>query len=118
MNKKHFIGFAFYDFANTGYVLIMLSFLFPLFFKETIMEGARSSDFWWGLGISLSVTIAILLGPFFGHRSDIGNRKKIFSYFIVSVVIGVVLLGMLVEIPFQGYFIILLLTNIFLFCPK
>ncbi|XOU95005.1 MAG: MFS transporter [Candidatus Kerfeldbacteria bacterium] len=113
MNKKHFWGFAFYDFANTGYVLIMLSFLFPLFFKETIMEGARSSDFWWGLGISLSVTIAILLGPFFGHRSDIGNRKKIFSYFIALAVVGVILLGLLTEISVQVYFIVLLFTNIF-----
>jgi len=112
MNKKHLFGFAFYDFANSGYVLIMLSFLFPLFFKETIMEGARNSEFWWGLGISLSVIIAISLGPFFGHRSDIGNRKKVFSSLIVLAVIGVVLLGLLAEIPVPGYFIVLLFTNV------
>lgn len=111
MNKKHLFGFAFYDFANSGYVLIILSFLFPLFFKETIMGGARSSDFWWGLGISLSVTIAILLGPFFGHRSDVGNRKKVFSSLIVLAIIGVVLLGLLAEIPVPGYFFVLLFTN-------
>ena len=111
MNKKHFLGFSVYDFANTGYVLIMLSFLFPLFFKETIMEGARSAEFWWGLGISLSVVIAILCGPFFGHRSDMGNRKKIFSVFILLAVIGVVLLGLLAEIPVPGYFFVLLFTN-------
>ncbi len=76
------------------------------------MEGSRNSEFWWGLVISLSVIIAIILGPFFGHRSDVGNRKKIFSRLITLAVIGVVLLGLLAEIPVSGYFFILLFTNV------
>ncbi len=112
MNKRHIAGFSFYDFANSGYVLIMLSFLFPLFFKETIMNGSRDAEFWWGLVISLSVIIAISLGPLLGHRSDVGSRKKVFSSLIIFTIIGLFFLGLLIKIAVPLYFVILLFTNV------
>jgi len=112
MNKKYLFGFAFYDFANSGYVLIMLSFLFPIFFKETIFQSARNAEFWWGLVISLSVTIAILIGPIAGHRSDRGNRKRVFSTMIAGAILGVILLAMLPQISISVYFMLFLLTNV------
>ncbi len=48
VNKKEALSWAFYDFANSAYALLILSFVFPLFFREVIAGGVRG-DFWWGL---------------------------------------------------------------------
>lgn len=34
VDKKQAISWAFFDFANSSYALLIMSFVFPIFFKE------------------------------------------------------------------------------------
>lgn len=113
INKKYLFGFAFYDFANSSYILIFHAFLFPIFFKEIIFKSSQNADFWWGLVLSLSVALAIIFGPMAGHRSDVGSRKKFLSFAIAFTLLGIITLGFLYQIPPWCYFILFLLTNLF-----
>ena len=87
-NKKEAISWAFYDFANSSYTLLILSFVFPIYFKEVIV-GVEKGDFYWGVLVSVSILIGGLLAPIIGAIADYDARKKIkFIIFALVSMIG------------------------------
>lgn len=87
-NKKEAISWAFYDFANSSYALLILSFVFPIYFKE-VVAGVEKGDFYWGLLVSISILIGALLAPIIGAIADYDARKKIkFVIFALVSMIG------------------------------
>ena len=87
-NKKEAISWAFYDFANSSYALLILSFIFPIYFKEVVV-GIEKGDFYWGLLVSISILIGGLLAPIIGAIADYDSRKKIkFIIFALISMIG------------------------------
>jgi len=92
VDKKRAISWAFYDFANSSYALLILSFVFPIYFKEVI-AGPEKGDFYWGLLVSVSILIGGLLSPVLGAIADYNGRKKQkFILFAVVSMIGTALL--------------------------
>jgi len=88
VKKKEAISWAFFDFANSAYGLLILSFAFPIYFKEVIAAG-RYSDLWWGFAVSLSILIGGLAAPVIGSIADYdAKRKKKFIIFSVISMIG------------------------------
>jgi UMF1 family MFS transporter len=75
VNKKEAVSWAFYDFANSAYALLILSFVFPIYFREVIV-GGTSGDFWWGLAVSISILIGGLASPIIGAIADHDTRRK------------------------------------------
>ncbi|MBU1152287.1 MFS transporter [Patescibacteria group bacterium] len=74
-NKKESISWAFYDFANSAYCLLILSFVFPIFFRDVIAGGVNG-DFWWGLAISVSILLGGIASPIIGAIADHDTRRK------------------------------------------
>ncbi len=88
VRKKEAISWAFFDFANSAYGLLILSFIFPIYFKEVVAVGSYS-DFWWGFAVSLSILIGGLAAPVIGSIADYdAKRKKKFIVFSVISMIG------------------------------
>ncbi len=114
--SKEIWGFSFYDFANSAYLLIFGTLLFPIYFKETVFKGASKGDLYWGLLLSSSVLLATLIGPLIGHLADITNRWKLFSLVILFVFLGEVAISIFVSFskisPFY-FSILFILTNCF-----
>ena len=73
--KKDVLSWALYDFANSSYSLLIMSFIFPIYFKEVI-AGAQYGDFYWGLISSISVLLAGIVSPVIGAAADYDYRKK------------------------------------------
>ena len=96
-NSKEVWGFSFYDFANSAYLLIFGTLLFPIFFKETLFVDNNTGDFYWGILISVSVLCSTLISPFIGYFSDIFNRKKLFSTVVFIVFLGATGVSFLVK---------------------
>lgn len=86
-NKKEAISWAFYDFANSSYALLILSFVFPIYFKEVVV-GVEKGDFYWGVLVSVSILIGGLLAPIIGAIADYDARKKI--KFIIFALVSMV----------------------------
>ena len=87
-NKKEAISWAFYDFANSSYALLILSFVFPIYFKEVVV-GVEKGDFYWGVLVRVSILIGGLLAPIIGAIADYDARKKIkFIIFALVSMIG------------------------------
>ena len=52
--KYKVFSWLLFDFANTSFSVIMVTFVFPLYFKNVICNGEPSGDALWGFSISLS----------------------------------------------------------------
>lgn len=82
-NKNKF-GYAFYDFANSGYVLLFQAFLFPLFISSYYSDSSDAAQVW-GYILFISNLLAIISAPLIGRVADLKNRIKIFSILILIV---------------------------------
>jgi len=88
ISKKETISWAFFDFANSAYYLLIISFVFPIYFKEVIAAG-KFADFWWGAIISISILLGALFSPIVGAMADYeGTRKRKFITFTLISVTG------------------------------
>lgn len=66
----------------------MVTFAFPLYFKNIICFGNSSGDAIWGACISISMLIVALVSPVLGAQADYSGRRKrfLFAFTLVSVV--------------------------------
>lgn len=91
-------SWSLYDFANTSFTVIVITVVFPLYFKSEIIDfesfeflGIRFNnpyDFFWGLSASISFFFVALSAPVLGALSDLTSRKKkyIFYYSLICIV--------------------------------
>jgi UMF1 family MFS transporter len=79
---------ALFDFANTSYSIVVVTFLFAVYFKQTIVGGKSIGDFYWSIGTSVSMFITALISPVLGAISDYSAGKKRFLLFFTAACIG------------------------------
>ncbi len=66
----------------------MVTFVFPLYFKNVICQGAPSGDALWGFSISLSMLLVAVISPVLGAAADYSGKRKrfLFVFTLISVV--------------------------------
>ena len=83
-----------FDFANTSFSVMMVTFTFPLFFKNVICHGEPSGDAWWGFSVSLSMFLVAVISPVLGAAADYsGKRKRFLFFFTLMSVVATALLS-------------------------
>ncbi len=88
---KQALSWAFYDFANSAYSLLIFTFIFPIFFREVI--ASSNGDFWWGLAVSSSILLGGIASPVIGAIADYhARRKRKFIFFALCSILGTTLL--------------------------
>ena len=86
---KSLISWVLFDFGNSSYDLIIASFIFPIYFRETIV-GENFADLWWGLAVGLSLLGSSLLAPTVGIIADkTGKHKNMFLLFTLFTIISI-----------------------------
>lgn len=86
-------GFFLYDFANSGYVVVFGTFLFPIFFRERLFPDDSRADLYWGVCVSSSVIAAGMLAPLVGHAADRLARRSVLALCVGCVLAGIVTLA-------------------------
>ncbi len=86
-SKKKIFVWTLFDFANTSFSIVVVTFLFAVYFKNTIANGEPIGDFYWSLGTSISMVIAALISPVLGAIADFSAGKKRFLLFFTLVCI-------------------------------
>lgn len=88
LNDKRIInGWAFYDWANSSYSLVISSAIFPAYFLEvttpTIQLGGLqiSNSTFYAYSISLAYLIIAAVNPLLSGIADAGGRRKMFLRF-------------------------------------
>ncbi|TCD48505.1 MFS transporter [Chlorobium sp. N1] len=82
------LAWLLFDYANTSFSVMMVTFVFPLYFKNVICMGDPSGDALWGAAVSVSMLLVALVSPVLGAASDLSGRRKrfLFSFTLLSVV--------------------------------
>jgi len=86
LNKEK-ISWAFYDFANSAYILLIPGVAYQIFFKEFIFKENPKASLFWGLSLTFSALLSAHFAPFLGRISDIFGLKKKFFIFFSSLTI-------------------------------
>ncbi len=77
VTKSEIGGWAFFDFANSSYVTVVITVIYAPFFAEHIVpaESALRTSYW-SLAIALSTLIALTMAPLVGSVCDLSGSKK------------------------------------------
>jgi len=86
-NKSQIFVWTLFDFGNSSYAVIIVAFVFAVFFKEVVVSGEPIGDFYWSLGINISMLAAAVLNPVCGAIADYTNKKKKFLFFFTYLCI-------------------------------
>jgi UMF1 family MFS transporter len=86
MKKRVIAAWTSFDFANSSFAMIMVTFVFPLYYGNHIVNDGHG-DLYWGLAMSASMLLVALLAPALGAIADATRSKKLFlfSFTFVSV---------------------------------
>jgi UMF1 family MFS transporter len=93
LKNKLVLGFSIYDFANSAYILIINSYLFPIFLKGEVFNNSDKGDYFWGLSISASVLIAMVISPIIGRIADNNARRSCLITLILLTFCGMIALS-------------------------
>lgn len=90
-------SWAFYDFANSPFTTLVVTFVFATYFTEVVAPGALSgapeeirarATGLWTRGISLSAVLIAILSPPLGALADRGGYRKPFLLLFTAICIG------------------------------
>ncbi len=89
-SRKTIYSWGLFDFANTGFYVVMITFVFPVYFTNVLAGG---EEWYWGVAISTSMILTALIGPLLGSIADATARKKFFlALFTAASVVATIAL--------------------------
>jgi len=80
-NPKEVWAWGMFDLANQSFTLLIITVLFPLYFKKVAVGHDARGDALWSAGVSLSLFIVVALSPLVGSAADSQQARKKFLVF-------------------------------------
>lgn len=88
--KGRIISWAFFDFANTAFSVIIVTVIYSKYFTNYVADGRK----WiWGFAVSISMILAALLSPPMGAIADSSRNRK--RFLLLFTLISVVCTGLM-----------------------
>ncbi len=88
-----------YDFANSAFTTLIVTFIYATYFTQAIAEDATSGTGYWSLGVTVSALAVALISPYAGAIADQGGYRK--RFLLWSTILGV-LATVLLFFPMPG----------------
>ena len=76
---KKILNFALYDFANSPFTTIIITFIFSTYFAKQIAPNPVLGQSYWGWAIGTTGILVAIIGPILGSYAD---KKKFTEFFI------------------------------------
>ncbi len=87
--KREVLGWAMYDFANSGYTTVVLTAVFNAYFVGVVAANADWATFAWTMTLGVSNAIVMFTTPSIGAYADArGAKKKLLAVSTVGCVLG------------------------------
>ncbi len=86
-NKKKIFIWTLFDFANTSFSIVVVTFVYAVYFKKVVAEGESIGDLYWSIGTSLAMIITAIISPVLGAIADYSAGKKRFLLFFTLLCI-------------------------------
>ena len=75
-NRKGIIAWAIYDWANSAFPTVVITFVFATYFTQGIVKDEVAGTSLWGYAMSLSALAVAFLTPILGAIADQSGRRK------------------------------------------
>jgi MFS transporter, UMF1 family len=75
-NPKEVFAWGLYDLANQSFTLLIITLLFPIYFKSVAVGDQQRGDSLWSIGVSAALLTVVLLSPFVGSYADARAKRK------------------------------------------
>ena len=75
-DRRGLIAWCFYDWANSPFPTVVVTFVFAAYFTTALAETPEAGTGLWGQAIALSGLAVALLAPILGALADQGGRRK------------------------------------------
>ena len=69
-------AWATYDFANSAFTTLVVTFVYAAFFAKGIAPDETTGTDLWSMGITISALVIAVLSPFMGAMADRGGYRK------------------------------------------
>ena len=76
-----------FDFANTSFSIIVVTFLYAVYFKKTVVSSESIGDLYWSISTSIAMLITAFIAPVLGAIADYSTGKKRFLLFFTLLCI-------------------------------
>ncbi len=77
--RKERVAWYLFDFANTSFTVLMVTALFPIFFRNLVTDAFADGGFmgtaWWGYAGSLTMIVIALTSPILGAIADFSRPR-------------------------------------------
>jgi len=83
---KPFVAYCLYDWANSPFATVVITFIFSAYFERAIVGNAEKASILWGLSISISAFMVACLSPFIGRHIDnnLSHKSWLIAFTIIS----------------------------------
>lgn len=75
-NRPALIAWCIYDWANSAFPTVILTFVFAAYFTQAVAESAVAGTAMWGQAMAVSGLAIALFSPVLGAIADQGGRRK------------------------------------------
>ncbi len=86
-SRGEVVAWASYDFANSAFTTLVVTFIFNQYFAEVIVGDSVRGGVIWGRAVTVSALIIALMMPVIGAIADFSGRKK--RFLLVSTLLCV-----------------------------
>lgn len=112
-NKFLIFVWTLFDFANTSFSIVVVTFLYAVYFKKVISSDLPAGDLYWSWAVSISMLITAVISPILGAIADFSAGKKRFLLvFTLICIISTANLYFLGEGDILSGVILFILANI------
>lgn len=87
-DKKKIFIWSLFDFANTSFSIVVVTFLYAVYFKKVVAQGQPIGDLYWSLGTSIAMLMTAIISPILGAIADYSAGKKRFLLFFTLLCIA------------------------------
>ena len=78
-----------FDFANTSFSIIVVTFLYAVYFKKTVAGNEAIGDLYWSISTSIAMAITAFISPVLGAIADYsGGKKRFLLFFTMLCIVG------------------------------
>ena len=92
-DKRAVWGWCLYDFANSAYTTLIVTFIYGIYFKNEIASDSITGTALWTRGITITAIVVAVSSPIVGALADRGGMRR--KFLLASTALTVVLVSLL-----------------------
>ena len=73
------LSWAFYDWANQAFATLIHTFVFSVYFTQSVATSATTGSAQWGTALGIAGLVVAITAPVLGATADQGGRRKPWS---------------------------------------